>query len=79
MSRQTQRIETMAKEDEIKLIAYSIWQQEGCLDGYDCDHWFKAEEIWEDQQKKRGNLTKKTDSRQAAQKPNKGASTRKKS
>lgn len=38
----------MAKEDEIRLIAYTIWEQEGCLNGKDCEHWFKAEAIWEE-------------------------------
>ena len=37
----------MAREDEVRLIAYRIWQEEGCVEGRDCDHWFKAEAIWE--------------------------------
>jgi hypothetical protein len=37
----------MAREDEIKLIAYSIWESEGCCDGHDGDHWLRAEAIWE--------------------------------
>jgi len=41
----------MGREDEIKLIAYNIWEEEGCLDGSDCEHWFRAEAIWEQQQK----------------------------
>jgi hypothetical protein len=41
----------MKKDDEIRLIAYSIWEQEGCLDGRDCAHWFRAEAIWEQRQK----------------------------
>jgi hypothetical protein len=41
----------MNREDEIRLIAYSIWEQEGCLNGKDCEHWFRAEAIWEEQQK----------------------------
>ncbi len=41
----------MAREDEIKLIAYKIWEQEGCVDGRDCEHWYRAESIWERQQK----------------------------
>jgi hypothetical protein len=57
----------MAREDEIRIIAYDMWQREGCLDGYDCDHWFKAEEIWEEQQTK-GSASKegKTKAGQAA-------------
>jgi hypothetical protein len=42
----------MGKEDDVRLIAYSIWEQENCPDGKECDHWFKAETIWEEQNKK---------------------------
>lgn len=41
----------MDKEDEIRLIAYNIWELEGCPDGKDCEHWFRAEVIWEQQRK----------------------------
>jgi hypothetical protein len=37
----------MSKEDEIRLIAYRIWEEEGCRDGHDCEHWFRAEALWE--------------------------------
>ncbi len=40
----------MAREDEIKVIAYSIWEEEGCPDGRDCEHWYRAEIIWKDRQ-----------------------------
>jgi hypothetical protein len=43
----------MGRDDEIKLIAYNIWEQEGCRDGYDCEHWVRAEAIWEQQQKEK--------------------------
>ena len=39
----------MAREDEIRVIAYGIWQEEGCCDGRDVDHWLRAEVIWEQQ------------------------------
>lgn len=35
----------MGREEEIKLIAYRIWEEEGCIDGHDCEHWFRAEAI----------------------------------
>jgi hypothetical protein len=41
----------MAKEEEIRLIAYRIWEQEGCPQGKNCEHWFRAEAIWEERQK----------------------------
>lgn len=37
----------MGREDEIRLIAYKIWEEESCLDGKDCEHWLRAETIWE--------------------------------
>ena len=41
----------MRKEDEVRLIAYSIWEEDGCPNGRDCEHWFRAEVIWDQQQK----------------------------
>ena len=43
----------MAKEDEIKLIAYNIWEEEGCVEGRDCEHWYRAELIWQQQRQKK--------------------------
>ncbi len=40
----------MAREDEIRLIAYRIWEESGCPNGRDCEHWFEAEAVWEKQQ-----------------------------
>jgi hypothetical protein len=56
----------MGKEDELKLIAYSIWQEEGCVDGHDCEHWFRAETIWEQSYKTSAVESTKTDSKRAA-------------
>jgi hypothetical protein len=39
----------MGRKDEIRLIAHSIWEEEGCPDGRDCEHWLRAEAIWEEQ------------------------------
>jgi hypothetical protein len=41
----------MEREDEIRIIAYNIWQEEGCCDGRDMDHWLRAEVIWAEQQR----------------------------
>ena len=41
----------MPREDEIRVIAYNIWQEEGCVHGKDCEHWLQAEVIWEEKQK----------------------------
>ena len=40
----------MGREDEIRLIAYRIWEEDGCCDGRDLEHWFRAEVIWEEPQ-----------------------------
>ena len=50
----------MGREDEIRLIAYEIWEEEGCIDGRDCEHWFRAEVVWEQQQKQQA-VAKSTD------------------
>jgi hypothetical protein len=41
----------MEREDEIRLIAYSIWEEEGCPNGNDYERWLRAETIWEEKQK----------------------------
>jgi hypothetical protein len=40
----------MEREEEIKQIAYYIWEQEGCCDGHDIEHWTRAEIIWKEKQ-----------------------------
>ena len=53
----------MGKEDEVRLIAYNIWEQEERINGKDSEHWFRAEVIWEEQQKPfRKNTTKELES-----------------
>ena len=39
----------MNHEDEIKLIAYRIWEDEGCPDGLHQEHWVRAETTWREQ------------------------------
>lgn len=36
----------MEREEEIKMIAYSIWEEEGYSHGSDVEHWLRAEIIW---------------------------------
>ena len=40
----------VAREDEIRMIAYHIWEDENRPDGRDIEHWLKAEVIWERKQ-----------------------------
>ncbi len=59
----------MAKQDEIRLIAYGIWKQEDCPIGKDSEHWFRAEAMWEQKQKdKTVAINTKTEPKIAAQK-----------
>jgi hypothetical protein len=37
----------MEREEEIKLIAYSLWVREGYPHGRAIEHWLRAEAIWE--------------------------------
>jgi hypothetical protein len=67
----------MGREEEIRLIAYSIWEEEGCCHGHDMEHWLRAEVIWEETPKpKRVPRSTKTKSKKAAKqnKINKAAS-----
>ena len=59
----------MGREDEIRLIAYSLWEEESCLDGRDCEHWFKAEAIWGKQNKKAAKIAKTASKQSSKQKP----------
>ena len=62
----------MARADEIRMIAYNLWEKEGCLNGKDCEHWFRAEAIWKDQQKPEPTAASvKTQSKQVAPKAKK--------
>jgi hypothetical protein len=67
----------MAREDEIRLIAYDIWQEDGCPNGRDCEHWIKAEALWEEKQKQRSDSKAiKTEPKQTIQKNPKSNSAR---
>ena len=35
------------RDEEIREVAYRIWQEEGCPHGQDVQHWLKAQMIWE--------------------------------
>jgi hypothetical protein len=40
----------MEREEEIRLIAYSLWEQEGRPDGKDVEHYFRAIKILEERE-----------------------------
>ena len=37
----------MEREEQIRCLAYSIWEKEGYPDGRAMEHWLKAETIWQ--------------------------------
>ena len=69
----------MGREDEIRLIAYKIWEEEGCPNGRDCEHWFRAEVIWDQQQKPGGKKEEsKALSKESGSSPGKVKASKKK-
>jgi hypothetical protein len=40
----------MATEEQIKELAYAIWEQESCPEGKDVEHYFRAKQILEQQE-----------------------------
>jgi len=36
------------RDEEIRQLAYRLWQEEGCPDGCDVEHWLRAKMIWEE-------------------------------
>ena len=36
------------RDEEIRQVAYKLWQEEGCPDGYEVQHWLRAKMIWEE-------------------------------
>ena len=41
------------REEEIRTIAYHLWEQEGRPEGHDVEEWLRAESQWETRQRKR--------------------------
>jgi hypothetical protein len=41
----------MVREDEIRIIAYALWVQDGCNHKNAVKHWLQAETIWEQNRK----------------------------
>ena len=41
------------RDEEIRQVAYKLWQEEGCPDGYDVEHWLKAETICQEEKRPR--------------------------
>ena len=37
----------LAREERVRAIAYSLWEEDGCPDGRDQEHWLRACELVE--------------------------------
>ena len=61
----------MDRDEEIRLIAYQIWEEEGCSHGRDCEHWLRAELIWESRRKQKNSSIDKKPVVKKASKRNK--------
>jgi Protein of unknown function (DUF2934) len=44
------------RDEQIREIAYRIWQEEGCPAGSEVEHWLKAQSIWEENIARKANL-----------------------
>ena len=47
----------MGRNDEVRRIAYSIWEREGRPEGHAVEHWQKAEKTWASQHTTRPHST----------------------
>lgn len=60
----------MERDEEIREIAYRIWQQEGFPAGCEVKHWLRAEVLWEQEHRQKAKsrppkVPKKTKTRKA--------------
>jgi hypothetical protein len=59
-------------QEQIRKLAYRIWQAEGYPHGYDVQHWLKAEAMWQEEHRPKSKpkqskpLTKRTKSRKTS-------------
>lgn len=44
----------MGRDDEIRLIAYNLWEYENRPEGRESEHWAKAEALWQEQNARAG-------------------------
>jgi hypothetical protein len=61
----------MNRDEEIREVAYKLWQEEGYPHGYEVQHWLKAEAIWQEKHRpkiksKQSQPLKRTKSRKTS-------------
>jgi hypothetical protein len=54
------------RDEEIRQLAYRIWQEAGCPNGSDLQHWLKAKDVWQENQRPE-NRTKPAKARKPRQ------------
>lgn len=55
------------RDEETRQLAYRLWQEEGRPDGYDVQHWLKAETILLEEHRPRPVRSKRTTGRKSSQ------------
>jgi hypothetical protein len=45
----------MQREEEIRCLAYRIWEEAGYPEGHAMEHWLTAETIWQDEHRESKN------------------------
>ncbi len=63
----------MDREQEIRSIAYRIWEYEGHPDGRDMEHWLKAEAMFREQERRESEPSRQA-SPDAEQRPRRRSS-----
>jgi len=43
----------MGREDEIRMMAYCIWEGQNYCNGHEIEHWLQAEAMWEESHRKK--------------------------
>ncbi|MGZ8485874.1 MAG: DUF2934 domain-containing protein, partial [Candidatus Binatia bacterium] len=36
------------RDEEIRQVAYRLWQEAGCPNGADLQHWLRAQDLWQE-------------------------------
>lgn len=50
----------MSREEEIRRVAYGLWEKEGRPEGRDMELWLRAEVIWESERRKPADRSRGT-------------------
>ncbi|HZD40344.1 MAG TPA: DUF2934 domain-containing protein [Terriglobales bacterium] len=68
----------MGRDEEIRLIAYKLWESENRPEGREAEHWARAEALWQEQNAKPSTKAKPNSKRATARKTTAAKSTARK-